>query len=323
MRTVSAVILTYNRKELLAQCLEAITGQSRPVDRIIVVDNAGTDGTVEWLTQEWGDRIELYRLPKNVGASGGFHTLMRIGYERGDDAIWVMDDDVIPAPDALERLVEAEEKLASRNIVAPFVISTAWTPDGELNNVPAIDGRRDGLSSPKWPALLGEGLIPVRRATFVSMLLKREAMREHGLPISEMFMWSEDTEYTRRLTSVHPGWLVGASRVLHIRSAPGVLDIRTEHDPARIANFFYLRRNRMYLKRRNGWGAAARVIYQQSRRAVQLLSQGETRKARIVIAGTWAGLFFDPKVPGVDTPCDLDRLRVRGHAAADGHARAA
>lgn len=323
MLTVSAVILTYNRKQLLAECLEAVTGQSRPVDRIIVVDNAGTDGTAEWLTREWGDRVELYRLPKNVGASGGFNMAMRIGYERGEDAIWVMDDDVIPAPDALERLIEADEKLASRDIPAPFVISTAWTPDGELTNVPAVDGRRNKLSYSKWPSLLGEGLVPVSRATFVSILLKREAMREYGLPISEMFMWAEDSEYTMRLTRAHPGYLVGASRVLHIRSAPGVLDIRTEHDPIRIGNHFYLRRNRMYLRRRKGWKAAARVMYQQSRRALKLLSQGESRKARVIIAGSWAGLFFNPKIPGVDTPCDLARLRVRADAPVTEHARAA
>lgn len=324
MRTVSAVVLTYNRKVLLSECLDAIAAQSRPVERIIVIDNAGTDGTAEWLAEEWGDRVELYRLPTNVGSSGGFSMAMRVGYERGDDAIWLMDDDVIPAPDALERLMEAETTLASRKLNAPYVISTAWTPDGQLTNVPSVDRKRNRISYENWPILLEEGMAPVRRATFVSILLKRETIRDFGLPMADMFMWGEDTEYTRRITRHHPGYIVGKSRVVHVRYAPGVLSIKTENNPDRVRLHYHLRRNRMFIKRQGGWKPAATAMYYQSKSALRLLLKGERQKAWVVFSGSVAGLTFRPRTQGVDIPCDLDGLRVRsGGMTVSGNARAA
>jgi len=47
--TVCAVVVTYNRKELLLECLEAIRKQTRPVQGIYLIDNASTDGTPKLL----------------------------------------------------------------------------------------------------------------------------------------------------------------------------------------------------------------------------------------------------------------------------------
>ena len=92
--TVCAVVVTYNRKELLIECLEALENQSRPVDAIYIVDNASTDGTSELLLEKnyLGDLpskelkenfeetiqkgntvIHYLRMSKNTGGAGGFH----------------------------------------------------------------------------------------------------------------------------------------------------------------------------------------------------------------------------------------------------------
>jgi dTDP-4-dehydrorhamnose reductase len=317
MPTICAVVLTYNRKNLLFECLEAISSQTRPCDRIVVVDNGGNDGTPEDVAHKFGGAVEIYHLPKNVGASGGFSQAMRIGYECGDDLLWVMDDDVIPASDALEQLLIADGHLRSAQIEAPFVISTAWTPDGELTNVPHIEyKRRNKIYYPVWPTFLSEGMVPIRRATFVSILLKRTILEEHGLPLADMFMWSEDTEFTLRLTRKEPGYLVGKSRVVHIRSAPGALDIRTEHDPVRIGWHYYLRRNRLYNTRRyRGLKAVARKFWNMTKLSLKLFASGQFHKAKVVAAGNWAGLFFKPSVEGVDRPLDLSELRYRPHVS--------
>jgi rhamnopyranosyl-N-acetylglucosaminyl-diphospho-decaprenol beta-1,3/1,4-galactofuranosyltransferase len=55
--TVAAVVVTYNRKELLRQCLGGILAQTRPVDAIYVVDNASTDGTDQMIAAEYADRV--------------------------------------------------------------------------------------------------------------------------------------------------------------------------------------------------------------------------------------------------------------------------
>ena len=43
--TVCAVVVTYNRKNHLLECLEGLRKQTRPIDAIYLVDNASTDGT--------------------------------------------------------------------------------------------------------------------------------------------------------------------------------------------------------------------------------------------------------------------------------------
>lgn len=190
MTAICAVVLTYNRRELLDECLAAISAQTRECDRIIVIDNASTDGTFEMLAVKWSEQVEVHSLPRNLGAAGGFNMGMRMAYRTGADAIWVMDDDVIPEPDALERLVAANLLLEQREISAPFVISTARTPRGHVTNVPDIDRGRNSLSYHKWPELLEYKMIPVRRATFVSILLPRVTLDRFGLPLAEMFIWA-------------------------------------------------------------------------------------------------------------------------------------
>jgi len=50
--TVCAVVVTYNRKKLLLECLEAIRRQTRPVQGIYLIDNASTDGTPKLLLEK-------------------------------------------------------------------------------------------------------------------------------------------------------------------------------------------------------------------------------------------------------------------------------
>ena len=102
---VCAVIVTYNRKALLKECLEAVLAQTRPPDHVLVVDNASTDGTAEMLREEF-PQVEVLRLPENQGGAGGFHEGMKRAYEEGFDWLWLMDDDTIPRPEALEALLE-------------------------------------------------------------------------------------------------------------------------------------------------------------------------------------------------------------------------
>ena len=305
MRTVCAVVLTYNRRELVEDCLRAIKAQSVPVERIVVIDNGSSDGTPEMLAKNWADQIELHILPKNIGAAGGFNAGIRMAYRSQADGIWVMDDDVMPDPDALEKLLHADRLLRDSELDPPFVISTARTPGGIVTNVPDIDLTRNSLSYQNWPALLEHCLVPVRRATFVSILMPRATLDDFGLPIASMFIWGEDTEYTARITRERPGYLVGNSRAVHVRQLDGKLDIRTETNPVRIGYHYYFLRNQAYNVRRyqSRW-AFARHIARQGKLTSKLLLSGQFRKAKIVATGTMSGVIFRPTIEAADAPID-------------------
>ena len=68
----NCIIVTHNRLPLLKECLGAVEAQSYPVDKIIVIDNCSTDGTEDFLARQDNRRIEVIRLPQNIGGAGGF-----------------------------------------------------------------------------------------------------------------------------------------------------------------------------------------------------------------------------------------------------------
>ena len=72
MNSVIAVVVTYNRKDLLLEALQHLFNQTAPLD-ILVVDNASTDGTKEAL-EPYMDSIQYLNTGKNMGGAGGFYT---------------------------------------------------------------------------------------------------------------------------------------------------------------------------------------------------------------------------------------------------------
>nr|MDQ5807787.1 glycosyltransferase [Actinomycetota bacterium] len=112
-----AVIVTRDRLALLEQCLEAVRAQARRPDRVLVVDNASSDGTAAWLAEQ--DDVEVLRLEENVGGAGGFHAGLERAHREGAEWMWLMDDDTIPRPDALEALLRpGDDDLILRASVA-------------------------------------------------------------------------------------------------------------------------------------------------------------------------------------------------------------
>ena len=102
---VCAIVVTFNRKQLLRECLHSILAQTRLPDAILVVDNASTDGTPALLAEEFPNLCVL-RMADNRGGSAGFHAGMRWAFERGFDWFWVMDDDIEAYPHALGAMLE-------------------------------------------------------------------------------------------------------------------------------------------------------------------------------------------------------------------------
>ena len=68
---VVAVVVTWNRRELLGESLGAVLGQSTPPDEVVVVDNASDDGTEALLQSEFG-QVAVVRTTYNIGGAGGF-----------------------------------------------------------------------------------------------------------------------------------------------------------------------------------------------------------------------------------------------------------
>lgn len=312
MDQIYAVVLSYKRKGLLKRCLDGINAQTRRCDAVIVVDNASNDGTEEMLLESGIDNLKVYVLSHNTGASGGFSAGFRIAYQQGADFVWMMDDDVIPEPDALEKLLEADDQLRARREPFSYLISRAHTEDGLLTNVPRIDERTNAIAYENWPALLDIGVIPVRPATFVSILVPRASLQQHGLPLASMFMWGDDTEFTLRISKDVPGYLVAASKVLHLRRVSGAIDILREVDPKRVALHRHLVRNelfvaRKYFRKRRVLGLLGSRLWQ----VLQMLGSRQFNKAGIVTKGLLESFRFAPETERANAPVEALGVTVR------------
>src|SRR5581483_11127319 len=90
--TVVAVLVTYNRRDLLTEALGALGRQTRPLDAVLVVDNASNDGTPD-LVRDRFPAVELVSLRRNTGGAGGFAAGVACALDRGADLVWLMDDD--------------------------------------------------------------------------------------------------------------------------------------------------------------------------------------------------------------------------------------
>jgi len=247
---ISASVLTYNRKEMLLRCLRAILAQVQPADEIIVLDNGSTDGTCEYV-EESGlldhGGIVLYRRPRNTGPAAGADTLFRLARERGSDWVWYLEDDSIADADALKELKIAYSENFSHPEEVGFLKSLVVSADGAPHGVPEID-LRAAAGQASWAARLGSGLVKVRRATFVSILVPRSTLIHLGNIYPDFVSYGEDTDFTFQSTELLPTYLVGRSKVTHLGPEVGRVKSLLKRDPIVMDMAKYYYRNNLYFR---------------------------------------------------------------------------
>lgn len=245
---IVALVVTFNRKELLIECLQALLNQRKTLNNIVVIDNNSTDGT-EKLFEAAGEFVQsgiiFKRLEENIGGAGGFHEGIKYINENLDyNWIWLMDDDTIAHADSLSGLVNDLEVLKDEKI--SFLASSVYGPENEPMNVPDISIQKSKNGYPDWYRYLGEGLVNIKMATFVSLLISRKAIENVGYPIKSYFIWGDDTEYTLRLTKYYgSAFFSGNSKILHKRFNARSLSLIEEDNSNRIGMYKYFYRNNL------------------------------------------------------------------------------
>ena len=209
---ICAVVVTYNRKTLLEECLAALLNQTRPLDEVIVIDNASTDGTKDIMRTRFVD-VTYVRLAENIGGAGGFHEGMKLAYEKGHDWIWVMDDDAIPMADALEELENSPAMLQDKVYA---LASTVLRQDGSIclihrRQFDAKKLKEEEIEADRYK----DDYFQMDTASFVGLLISRKAIQEVGLPRKDFFIYFDDTEYSLRIRSTGIMFTVTGSQIVH------------------------------------------------------------------------------------------------------------
>ena len=242
-KKVMAVIVTYNRKELLKECITALLNQDYKNCDILVVDNNSTDGTKVMIKEQFTNtKIHYLNTGSNLGGAGGFNFGMKEAYKIGCDYMWIMDDDCIVNKDSLTKLIEADAKL---NGNYGFLSSKVLWKD---NTICTMNIQKKKFSS--WLKDFDKNMQKIAMASFVSLFIKTSVVEEVGLPIKDFFIWTDDWEYTRRISRKYKCYFVSNSVVIHKSKENKGANIATVDD--RLDRFKYLYRNDVVLYRREG-----------------------------------------------------------------------
>lgn len=264
---VLAVVVTFNRLPLLQRLLARLV-EVDGLAGVLVVDNASTDGTGEWLAAYDAGAgaghvpVRHRTLDRNRGGAGGFHhglawALADGADGGGADVVWLMDDDGLPDPDCLAVLLDrmARDRL---EFAGPAVLAEQ-DPSRLCFPIRLPGGTRVVHDLADVEAAARDGLIDDVVIPFNGVLVTRDLVGRIGLPREEFFIWGDDVEYLWRAQrdGARIATVVGA-RFRH----PATDDLGTpmmwgrttyNHTPSDLKHYCMARNNVLNLREYRGW----------------------------------------------------------------------
>jgi GT2 family glycosyltransferase len=295
MNKVNCVIVTYNRLELLKECINAVINQSYKINKIIIVNNASPDSTKEYLCSLPDSQFEKINLENNIGGAGGFNIGLKRSLKLGADWTWLMDDDTIPFPDALEQLMER----TALNINIGFLCSNVLWVDKSIHKM-NIPNPEMIINETPFHQYFEHGVILVDKSSFVSCLINQNVVKALGFPIKEFFIWHDDIEYTARITnSEYFGLFVPESKVIH-KTFENYSSSIINANSNIFWKFYFSQRNETFCLRKKY--KFTKFIYIFCRETIKAIPQclknknGKFKLLSIVLKGRFFGLFFNPKI---------------------------
>lgn len=191
---VVAVVVTYNRKDLLKVCLNSLKEQTFSLRRIIVIDNFSSDGTSEYLACLDNQPIDVISLQENIGGAGGFVQGLKYAMRKYPDSYyWLMDDDGYPEINCLELLVGGLKKYSVESI-SPLQINIF--DKSKLSFPIPFFGLSNIVNVADLPK---KEFLPQAANLFNGLLINKLTIDEVGLPREELFIRGDEVDFTKRM----------------------------------------------------------------------------------------------------------------------------
>jgi GT2 family glycosyltransferase len=279
--SVASVTIAFNGADVLSTQLDALRRQSHPVDEVIVVDNASSDGTLPMLRARYPD-VTILNLSTNAGVGGGYaEGLSYAAIHKKYDWIWLLDQDSVPRCDALERLLQSLDMVDSNRENIGILASLPILPETKTVYPGSVwlNGSHRKAPDP--------GLSPISFVDAVissGSLVRREAIEKAGLPRADFFMDFVDLEHCLRLR--RHGYKIAVVRdsVLdHAIGSPRHISLPLgtrawrDHVPWRE---YYKARNEVFTiwNYYPGWRSRLSVVRRLSKHAIGVLLFGKAKR---------------------------------------------
>ncbi|MFS8083977.1 MAG: glycosyltransferase family 2 protein [Ginsengibacter sp.] len=229
MEKTITIVVTYNRLQLLSECINALRNQTHSCDKILVVNNGSTDDTENWLRQQ---KDLAFISQGNTGSAGGFYTGIKWAYDNGYTWVWCMDDDGYPKEDALEKLLNAH------NPNDLCLLNCAVVEKENKHKLVWKTQRYTNLDEVDCEIIYGKG------HPFNGTLIHRKIIEVAGLPEKKLFLWGEETEYYYRITRKNKFKVATITSSIHYHPA-AAFSIKKDWDYKASWKMYYYVRNRM------------------------------------------------------------------------------
>jgi GT2 family glycosyltransferase len=258
--------------------MEALMRQSYALEKIIVVDNASSDGTAAMLAREF-PQVTVLVMPENLGYGTAWKTgLSYAMFDHNFDWVWTFDGDSVPHPDALATLLDSMPLMEQSDGRLGMMATLAFNIKSGECYAPLL--WRDGIRKPS-PDLLRQPIWYADMTIAAGCLVSRNLVQQIGFPRADLFLDFTDFEYCLRARS--NGFkiaIVSAAKIDHdigeARPVQFMGDNRVwpNHSPFRE---YYIARNLVFA----GWW-----LYPSARTKLSMLRDLAGHAAGIVFFGS-------------------------------------
>jgi GT2 family glycosyltransferase len=220
MNALAIVIVSYNTKTDLENCLQSLFDHPPHVPHeIVVVDNASKDGSVEAVRSRWPE-VQVIALDSNVGFAAANNKGLR---RTESELVLVLNSDTIVTEGAIDRLIAALRELSGAAVVGPRIVDAAGRIELSYGRMmsPLAELRQKLLVRRASPRKLAAMTAETRLVDWVSaacMLVRRPDAEAAGLFDERYFMYCEDVDFCAAVRA-NGGrvYFVPHARIVHLR----------------------------------------------------------------------------------------------------------
>lgn len=285
---VLALIVTFNRANLLKRSIKGILDQSCQCD-ILIINNKSTDETQAMLDTINNKCVVSISLDSNVGCPAGISIGLDYAIKNNYKYVWILDDDMIPEKQALEIIMHKANEMNDWGCLSGGVY---WI-NGDIckPNIP----KKNIFSFVKTHDYQKDRVL-VQMVSWGSMFIKVDVIKHIGYPIKDYYIYTDDYEYSMRISKEYNIYLIPESRTIHYIKKNRKTSV-VKDSSERIYRYEYLFRNDMEFYRRQGFKGYLYILLKICFNVLKIIFfADDSKKDRIlcVVRGVKEGMKFRP-----------------------------
>lgn len=295
---VTVAIPAYRGRRWIRRCLDSVLASTGIRLRVVVFDNASSDGTRDIVEREYPE-VELIKSPRNVGFARANNRVIHRAISRGDDFAFLLNEDARVDPDTIVGLVKVARDLDVA-VLSPLQYNYEGTEfEADFSSLLRQAGLRKTSKTPDaaegW---MKSDFVPTIRIIGAAVLMRLSTLRRVGLFDPIYFLYAEEEDLCRRV--LRHGYKVGVTpkaRIYHGHESTG--------------DFMTLERMRRFNIIRGKYILVLKNAQQPLGRAMLSLFAMTARDIRDLFVSHRLGLAWEFALAAVQVTSLLGRIRRR------------